>query len=226
MKLENSWGVALQEELDKPYIVDLKKFLTKERDSQVIYPKEEDVFSAFSHTPFEKVKVVIVGQDPYHGMNQAHGLSFSVPKGEKIPPSLRNIYKELKEDLGIKPPEHGNLLSWAKQGVLLLNATLTVREGEPKSHYGMGWEIFTDHVLEVLCERNDPLIFVLWGASAQEKVSRIFSKKTGQPHLILTAAHPSPLSATKFLGCKHFSKINQQLTQWNKEPIKWDLNES
>ncbi len=226
MKLEKSWHSALKDEIQKPYIVNLKNFLEEERKRGSVYPGEEQVFAAFLHTPLEKVKVVIVGQDPYHGPNQAHGLSFSVPKGEAIPPSLRNIYKELQADLGINPATHGNLSKWARQGVMLLNATLTVRAGEAKSHHGQGWEEFTDRVIEVLFKRQDPVVFVLWGASAKEKAERIFSKQPQSQHLILTSAHPSPLSARAFLGCRHFSKINEQLKKWGKTPIDWDLNDA
>jgi len=223
IKLENSWLQALKEEISLPYLQELKFFLDQESiQGATIYPPEDLVFNAFLHTPFDKVKVVVVGQDPYHGKCQAHGLSFSVLPGVKIPPSLKNIYKELIEDVKISPPTTGCLTSWADQGVLLLNATLTVREAEPKSHSGRGWERFTDKVIEKLAERDDPLIFLLWGKSAQEKVERVLAK--GNPkHLVLTAAHPSPFSATKFLGCKHFSKTNKKLLEWGKAPIDWQV---
>ncbi len=224
MKLEASWYAQLQEELQKPYINDLKKFLNEEKEKGYqIFPPEEKVFSAFSKTPFSQVKVVIVGQDPYHGTGQAHGLSFSVAKGVPIPPSLRNIYLELREDIKMPIPQHGFLERWAEQGVLLLNATLTVRSGEPKSHYGKGWERFTDAVIAKLALREDPLVFILWGRSAQEKFDQIEKIKKGE-HLILRSAHPSPFSATKFLGCRHFSKANDFLLQHGKKPIIWNLD--
>lgn len=223
MKLEKSWHEVLKEELNLPYIQELKSFLEEEKKrGATIYPPEDLVFNAFLHTPFDKVKVVIVGQDPYHGKGQAHGLSFSVLPGVTIPPSLKNIYKELIEDVKINPPKTGCLTGWADQGVLLLNATLTVREREPKSHYGRGWEHFTDKVIEKLAERKDPLVFLLWGKSAQEKVERVLAH-ANPSHLVLTAAHPSPYSATMFLGCKHFSKTNKQLIAWGKTPIDWQV---
>ncbi|MCX6991369.1 MAG: uracil-DNA glycosylase [Chlamydiae bacterium] len=222
MRLENSWNEVLKEELNLPFFKDLQTFLEEEKRHFHIYPPEDLIFNAFTHTPYDKVKVVIVGQDPYHGPGQAHGLAFSVLPGVKIPPSLKNIYKELIEDVKILPPKMGSLTSWADQGVLLLNATLTVRDGEPKSHYGRGWERFTDKVIEKLADRKDPLVFLLWGKSAQEKVERVLV--TGDPgHLILIAAHPSPFSAKNFLGCKHFSKTNEQLIAWGKSPINWQV---
>lgn len=223
MKLAASWHEVLKEELAKHYIANLKKFLAQEKaENKIIYPPEELIFNAFLHTPFDKVKVIIMGQDPYHGQGQAHGLSFSVPCGIPQPPSLKNIFKEQNQDLNISLPKEGCLSSWAKQGVLLLNATLTVRANEPKSHYGRGWEIFTDAVIAKLVERKDPLIFVLWGKSAQEKIGAILEAKTTS-HVVLTAAHPSPYSAQGFFGCRHFSKINEALRKWGKEPIHWQL---
>lgn len=221
--LPKNWLNQLSEEIEKPYISDLKNFLKREREQGLVYPSEQDVFNAFHFTPFKDVKVVIIGQDPYHGPNQAHGLSFSVEKGISPPPSLKNIYKELKTDLNIDPPCHGSLLKWAKEGVLLLNATLTVKASLAKSHHGKGWERFTDAVIEKLFAREDPIVFLLWGQSAKEKCERIFNlKKT--PHSILKAAHPSPLSAYKgFFGCKHFSKTNDFLKSWDRSPIDWDL---
>ncbi|HSW86790.1 MAG TPA: uracil-DNA glycosylase [Rhabdochlamydiaceae bacterium] len=187
-----------------------------------MYPPEPMVFHAFSHTPFANVKVVIVGQDPYHGTGQAHGLSFSVPCGMPPPPSLKNIFKELIDDVKIAPPKQGCLSCWARQGVLLLNATLTVRDGEPKSHYGKGWEQFTDAVISRLIEREDPVVFLLWGKSAQEKCHQILNKKSN--HAVLTASHPSPYSATGFFGCRHFSKANSFLEKWDKTPIDWSVD--
>lgn len=224
MKLAASWHEVLKEELAKPYIAELKNFLVQEEsENKTIYPPEDLIFNAFLHTPFEKVKVVIMGQDPYHGPGQAHGLSFSVPCGMPQPPSLKNIFKEQKEDLGIYMPKEGCLSSWAKQGVLLLNATLTVRANEPKSHYGRGWELFTNAVIAKLVEREDPLVFVLWGKSAQEKINAVLEKKTTS-HVVLTSAHPSPYSAHGFFGCRHFSQINRLLEDWGKEPINWQIS--
>lgn len=218
MKLEKSWHEHLKNEISQPYIQDLKNFLEHEKKTgKTIYPPEPLVFNAFLQTPFEKVKVVILGQDPYHGPGQAHGLSFSVLPGITPPPSLKNIYKELESDVGIPRPTHGCLISWAQQGVLLLNATLTVRAGEPRSHYGKGWERFTDAVIDVLAQRKAPLVFLLWGKSAQEKGHRVL----GTHHAVFEAAHPSPYSADRFFGCHHFSKTNEFLKKNGKEPIDW-----
>ncbi|MBS0604784.1 MAG: uracil-DNA glycosylase [Verrucomicrobia bacterium] len=225
MKLESSWHRELEAEIEQPYIAGLKDFVAKQKlEGKVVYPPESLIFNAFLHTPFDKVKVVIIGQDPYHGPGQAHGLCFSVPCGIPVPPSLKNIYLELEQDLGIPPPKDGCLSSWAKQGVLLLNATLTVRAGEPKSHYGLGWERFTDAVVRRLIKREDPIVFVLWGKSAQEKLEHILQdQKTA--HAVLTAPHPSPFSAySGFFGCRHFSKINAFLEKWGKTPIDWRLS--
>lgn len=220
-QLEESWKTILSTEWPKEYLKKLSDFLARERASFPVYPPKKDVFSAFNYTPFDRVKVVIIGQDPYHGPNQAHGLSFSVPEGVNLPPSLKNIYKELYDDLGIKPSDQGSLVPWARQGVLLLNATLTVRENQAKSHYGQGWEQFTDVVVSRLCDRKDPVIFVLWGKSAQDKCRHIL-QATRNRHFVLTAPHPSPLSAyAGFFGCRHFSKINDLLKKQGKEPINW-----
>jgi uracil-DNA glycosylase len=222
MTLPKNWHAQLKEEIAQPYIQELKAFLEREKASKkVVYPPEPLVFHAFTSTPFEEVKVVIMGQDPYHGPGQAHGLSFSVPCGIRQPPSLQNIFKEIEADLGIPPPESGCLSGWAKQGVLLLNATLTVRAGEPRSHYGKGWERFTDAVIAKLVERKGPLVFLLWGKSAQEKCAHLLQYK--QPsHLVLTAAHPSPYSVHQgFFGCRHFSKANAHLEKWGTSPIAW-----
>lgn len=223
MKLEKSWYKFLAGEVSQPYVQNLKEFLNNEQQQGMItFPPDPLVFAAFRETPLAEVKVVIVGQDPYHGTGQAEGLSFSVPLGMTPPPSLKNIYKELQNDLGIPPKEHGSLLGWARQGVLLLNATLTVRRGEPRSHYGKGWERFTDAVIQRLYEKEDPIVFILWGKSAQEKVAHVREHVVGKkPHLILTAAHPSPYSATQFFGCRHFSKANQFLQSVGKKPIDW-----
>lgn len=223
--MESSWLEVLKEEFDKPYTRALESFLASEYQSgKTVYPPFERVFEAFCHTPFSDVKVVIMGQDPYHGPNQAHGLSFSVQKGVAIPPSLQNIYREIESDLHIKPPKHGSLVGWAKQGVLLLNATLTVRASEPKSHFKRGWETFTDKVAEKLVERRDPIVFMLWGKSAWEKFAA-FGKK-GEHHLFLTSPHPSPLSAhAGFFGNHHFSRANEFLKGAGKEPIDWSLKD-
>lgn len=221
-ELEKSWNKALAAELALPYIAQLAAFVERERASAPVYPPKELVFNAFLKTPFEQVKVVIMGQDPYHGPGQAHGLSFSVPKGVALPPSLQNIFKEIASDIAIPPPDHGCLTKWAEQGVLLLNATLTVRQGEPMSHHSRGWERFTDAVIAKLSTRLDPIIFVLWGKSAQEKC-RFLKAQSNSPHHILTAAHPSPFSCQGFFGCRHFSQINSLLLKQGKQPIDWGL---
>lgn len=224
MKMEKSWRDRLEKEISLPYIQELKKFLEEEKNAGLlIYPPEEKIFQAFLETPFDQVKVVIVGQDPYHGKGQAHGLSFSVePDVKPLPPSLKNIFKEMSTDLKIPTPTSGCLSSWAKQGVFLLNATLTVRDGHPKSHFGRGWERFTDAVIRSLAERSDPIVFLLWGKSAQEKGAKILA--INHHHLVLQAAHPSPFSVTGFLGCRHFSKANEFLIQKGKTPISWELS--
>lgn len=221
--LEPSWRIHLGQEFEKPYMQSLKKFLQEEKKAgKVIYPKGSQIFNAFSLTPFDEVKVVILGQDPYHGPNQAHGLCFSVLPGEKIPPSLRNIYKELKQDLNIEPVTHGYLESWAKQGILLLNSVLTVEQSQAGSHQNKGWEQFTDKVIQILNDRQDPIIFVLWGSYAWKKGQYIDDKK----HIILKSAHPSPLSASRgFLGNQHFSQINDFLVKNGHSAINWQLPE-
>lgn len=224
-EMEPSWKVALASELSKPYVLQLAAFIERERAGTVpIYPPKELVFNAFWSTPFDQVKVVIVGQDPYHGPGQAHGLCFSVTEGIPLPPSLKNIYKELQDDLGVTPANHGCLIKWARQGVLLLNATLTVRQKEPMSHHGQGWETFTDAAIAALAGRSDPVIFVLWGKSAQDKCQHLPLWGQHREHPILTAPHPSPFSAhTGFFGCRHFSKINESLVKMGKTPITWSL---
>ena len=217
MKLEKSWRERLLEEIEKPYIAELKQFLAVEYQKHQVFPPENLVFNAFLQTPYDQVRVVIVGQDPYHGSGQAHGLSFSVPPGVALPPSLKNIYKEVESDLGCSAPKSGCLLPWARQGVLLLNATLTVRAGEPKSHYGHGWERFTDAAIDLLARKEDPIVFLLWGKSAQEKCARV----KGTHHAVFEAAHPSPYSVEGFFGCRHFSKANQFLQRVDKAPIVW-----
>ncbi len=224
--LEPSWQLKLKEELQKPYILELAAFITKEYETAPvpIYPPQALIFNAFYQTPFEEVKVLLIGQDPYHGPGQAHGLSFSVPKGIKPPPSLQNIFKELETDVHIPKPRTGCLIPWAQQGVMLLNATLTVRQGEPMSHHGKGWERFTDAVMCKLVERKDPVIFVLWGKSAQDKCRLLPEAGKLSHHFILKAAHPSPYSANHgFFGCHHFSKINALLQQQGKKAIDWSL---
>ncbi len=226
--LNEEWLEQLHDEFDKDYMVSLAQHVAHDRTLETpVYPPGKLVFNALQHTPFSKVKVVIMGQDPYHGPNQAHGLSFSVPHGTAIPPSLRNIYKELHTDLGISPASHGELSSWAKQGVLLLNATLTVKEGQAKSHHGLGWERFTDAIVAKLCARSKPVIFVLWGRSAREKCEKIIKPTEATQHIIFSAPHPSPLSAyAGFFACRHFSKTNNSLIQNGETPIDWSLPEN
>lgn len=220
-QIDPSWAEALKEEWSKDYLKELAHFVAQERKNGPVYPAKENVFSAFNETPYEATNVVIMGQDPYHGPGQAHGLSFSVLPGVRQPPSLKNIFKELEEDCKIPFSDRGYLIGWAKQGVLLLNATLTVREKSPGSHQGKGWEKFTDAVVEALCRRKDPVIFVLWGKYAQEKCRDIISKSK-ERHYVLSAAHPSPYSAySGFFGCHHFSKINDLLKRQGKQPIDW-----
>lgn len=220
VQIHDTWFSVLEEEFEKPYFQQLKEFLKAERKQFVVYPPGSLIFQAFNCTPFHEVKVVLIGQDPYHGPGQAEGLSFSVPRGIKPPPSLINIFKEMKNDLGLEPPSHGHLGAWSLQGVLLLNAVLTVRAGQPGSHRGKGWEQFTDQVIQVLSEQREHLVFFLWGKYAQEKASLIDETK----HLVLRAAHPSPYSAASgFFGCKHFSKANAFLIQHGISPINWKI---
>ncbi len=222
MNIEAGWKKALEEELKKPYMRQLSAFVQQERGQGSVYPPAEQVFAAFTETPFSRVKAVVVGQDPYHGAGQAHGLCFSVQKGVRPPPSLKNIFKELESDVGAVVPAHGCLQRWAEEGVLMLNALLTVREGSPMSHAGRGWEQFTDAVIRVLAEREDPLVFLLWGKAAKEKCDAVL--KDRPQHLILTAPHPSPYSAhSGFFGCRHFSKANEFLQSRGKPPIVWAL---
>lgn len=223
MPLSNakSWKPYLEHELEQPYMLKLKEFLRQEKDDQkIIYPHSSHWFHALEATPIEQVKVVILGQDPYHQPHQAHGLCFSVQPDVQIPPSLRNIYKELQQDLNIQPALHGCLDDWAKQGVLLLNSVLTVEYDRPNSHQGKGWEIFTDQIIHTVAEHHDHIVFMLWGAYAQKKGACIDPHK----HLVLKAPHPSPLSAHRgFLGCGHFSKANLYLKQHNISTIDWVL---
>lgn len=220
VNIGNEWDSILAPEFEKPYYKKLRAFLKNEYSEQTIYPDMHDIFNALKYTSYSDVKAVIIGQDPYHGKGQAHGLCFSVKKGVAPPPSLVNIFKELNSDLGLPAPNHGELTDWAKNGVLLLNNALTVREASPNSHKGMGWEIFTDSVITALNERETPIVFILWGANAKAKASLI----TNSRHLKLTAAHPSPLSAYNgFFGCKHFSKTNEFLIKNDIPPIDWQI---
>jgi uracil-DNA glycosylase len=220
--LKNDWADLLKGEFDKPYYLQLREFLKEEYQNETIYPNMNDIFNALNYTPYEDVKVVLLGQDPYHGPNQAHGLSFSVKPGVKIPPSLRNMYKEMKEDIGCDIPEDGYLKKWADQGVLLLNTVLTVRSGQAHSHKGKGWEIFTDRVISLINERKKPVVFMLWGKPAQSKLKRIDTDK----HYIITSPHPSPLSANRgYFGSKPYSKANQLLKEWNEGEIDWCLKD-
>lgn len=222
VNIGNTWDIILKDEWSMSYYQALRSFLAIEYKTHTIFPPMNDIFNAFKLCPYENVKVVILGQDPYHEINQAHGLAFSVKKGVEIPPSLKNIYKELANDVEFVAPKHGFLESWAKQGVFLLNTTLTVREGHAASHKGHGWETFTDHVISKLNEREDPIVFILWGGNARSKAQLIDKSK----HLVLESPHPSPLSAyAGFFGCKHFSKANSFLTAHNKTPIDWNIND-
>ena len=220
--LPDSWKKPLEQVCTHPEIDKLIQFLQeREAAGATIYPAKKNIFSALQATPFDRVSVVIVGQDPYHGPGQAHGLSFSVPEGVPIPPSLRNIFKELHADIGMPIPKNGTLTGWAHQGVLLLNALLTVEDGTPAAHANKGWEFFTDAVIEALLKREHPTVFMLWGAYAQKKFYNLHAHIDPQRHLILQSAHPSPLSATKFLGCKHFSQANTFLKQHGLPEITW-----
>ena len=228
VKLHESWRAPLAGEFAEPYMQSLKQFLLAEKTAgKRIFPKGSEYFRALDLTPLESVRVVILGQDPYHGPGQAHGLCFSVRPGVRPPPSLVNIYKELQTDLGLVPPRHGFLEHWAKQGVLLLNSVLTVENGQAASHRGRGWERFTDAVIARVNARTDPVVFLLWGSYAQKKAAFVDSVEKGGPHLVLKAAHPSPLSAhSGFFGCKHFSKTNAFLESRGLPPIDWTLPSS
>lgn len=222
IKLHPSWKAHLVPEFSKEYMHKLKDFLTQQYESKkIIYPQKNEYFAALDHTAFDKVKVVILGQDPYHGPNQAHGFCFSVQKGIEPPPSLKNIYKELEADLNIKAPQHGCLVKWADQGVLLLNSVLTVEASKAASHEGQGWEKFTDAIIDVLNRERENIVFVLWGTYAQKKGALIDRKK----HMVISSPHPSPLSSYRgFFGSKPFSKINHYLEEHQIHPIDWDLN--
>ena len=224
VKLGNDWDEILENEFKKDYYLKIREFLKTEYSSKIIYPPMFDIFNALRYTSFESTRVVILGQDPYHEPGQAHGLSFSVKKGIKIPPSLVNIYKELKTDIGMEIPNHGELTSWAKQGVLLLNATLTVRQGLANSHQNIGWSIFTDNIIKALNESSKPVVFILWGGNARSKKKYISNPN----HLIIESAHPSPLSAYNgFFGSRPFSRTNEFLSKNGFEPINWNsINEN
>lgn len=220
IRLNNDWDELLKDEFNKEYYLKLRDFLKTEYSTKTIFPNMYNIYDALKHTSYNETKVLILGQDPYHGENQAHGLAFSVQPNVAIPPSLLNMYKELNSDLGCFIPDNGYLIPWADQGVLLLNTALTVRAHEANSHKDKGWEIFTDKIIQLLNERKDPVIFVLWGANARKKKAFIDSSR----HYILEAPHPSPLSAHRgFFGCKHFSKINQILNSVGKVPINWQI---
>lgn len=223
---KTSWNTLLKDEFQKPYFQKLLESLDQEQKNGFrVYPPEPLIFNAFIHTPYEKVKVVIMGQDPYHGPGQAHGLSFSVPKDVPIPPSLKNIYKELVSDIGVPFPRHGSLISWADQGVLLLNAALTVRENSPATRAHQLWGHFTDAVISLLAKSEQPIVFVLWGNHAQKKCEHLLVENANRDHLVLQSPHPSPLSARRgFFGCRHFSKINAFLKKHHCEPIDWTIS--
>ena len=221
VNIGNDWDEILKGEFDKEYYLNLREFLKKEYKTKTIYPNMHDIFSALKFTPYNEVNAVILGQDPYHGEGQAHGLCFSVQKGVQKPPSLVNIFKEIQSETGITPPNHGYLLDWTKQGVLLLNTVLTVRAGQANSHKGKGWEVFTDRVIELLNLRDDPIVFLLWGANARSKKNII----TNPNHLILECPHPSPLSANNgFFGCNHFISANEFLENYGKS-IDWAIKD-
>lgn len=218
--LKNDWNEILKDEFQKEYYLKLRKFLVAEYRAKTIYPDCKDIFNALHYTSFKDVKVVILGQDPYHGPNQAHGLSFSVQPGITPPPSLKNIYKELKADLDIDAPDHGYLKKWAQEGVLLLNTVLTVQASKPNSHKNMGWENLTDHIISCIDKKSDPVVFILWGRNAQMKKSLISDNR----HLIIESPHPSPFSANKgFFGSRPFSRTNEFLVSNNLKPIDWNL---
>lgn len=220
VSLGNSWDKLLEDEFKKDYYLKLREFLKEEYSTKTIYPHMNNIFNALKLTSYEDVKVVILGQDPYHGPNQAHGLAFSVTEGVKAPPSLVNIYKELNRSLGLYIPNNGNLEKWAKNGVLLLNTSLTVREASPNSHQNIGWEIFTDHIIKLLNDREKPVIFMLWGNNAKNKSWLIDNPR----HHILTSVHPSPLSANRgFIGCDHFKTANEILISEGQSPIDWQI---
>ena len=218
--IESSWYEVLKQEFEEPYFYEIKSFLIQEKRQYIVYPPSQLIFNAFNLTPFDKVKVVILGQDPYHNVGQAHGLAFSVPNGIMPPPSLKNIFKELQSDIGMPIPTNGNLESWAREGVLLLNSCLTVRANNPASHQGIGWQRFTDAAINALSKKKEHIVFLLWGNYAIAKEKLIDTRK----HLVLKTVHPSPLSANRgFFGCRHFSQTNTYLSSNGISPIKWDV---
>lgn len=218
--INQDWDEVLASEFEKPYFKELWENVETEYARGTVYPSKENIFNALSYTPYHNVRVLLLGQDPYHGPGQAHGMAFSVQPGTAFPPSLQNIFKELGQDVGMPYPDTGCLIPWAEQGVLLLNTVLTVRESEPNSHKKLGWTTFTDAIISKLNEREEPVIFLLWGANAREKLPLI----TGHQHFVLSTVHPSPLSASRgFFGCKHFSKTNTILKRLGQEPIRWEL---
>lgn len=218
--IESSWYEVLKQEFEEPYFYEIKSFLIQEKRQYIVYPPSQLIFNAFNLTPFDKVKVVILGQDPYHNVGQAHGLAFSVPNGIMPPPSLKNIFKELQSDIGMPIPTNGNLESWAREGVLLLNSCLTVRANNPASHQGISWQRFTDAAINALSEKKEHIVFLLWGNYAIAKEKLIDTRK----HLVLKTVHPSPLSANRgFFGCRHFSQTNTYLSSNGISPIKWDV---
>ena len=219
VKIEKSWKNELRDEFLSPYFLQIKENLINAKKNEVVFPPSELIFNAFNITPFDEVKVVILGQDPYHGVNQAMGLSFSVPKGVKIPPSLINIFKELQMEFGYEIPKNGDLTNWAKQGVLLLNSSLSVAANKPNSHSKFGWQIFTDSVIKILSQKRQNLVFMLWGNYAKAKANLIDENR----HLVLKAAHPSPLAGGAFFGCNHFKKCNEYLKLHGKNEIDWRI---
>ncbi len=220
VNIGNDWDALLEGEFKKEYYLKLREFLKAEYSTKTVYPPMFDIFNALKYTAFKQTKVVILGQDPYHGPGQAHGLCFSVREGIKFPPSLQNIFKELQDEYGFQPPKSGELTAWARQGVLLLNTTLTVRQGTPQSHKGQGWEILTDRIISLLNQKEEPVVFLLWGANAWAKKPLIKNPK----HIVLECAHPSPLSAYRgFFGCNHFKKANEYLEKNGIDPIDWRL---
>lgn len=220
INIGNDWDELLKPEFEKEYYQKLRSFLVNEYKTQTIYPNMNDIFSALKLSSYKDTKVLLLGQDPYHGEGQAHGLAFSVKPGITPPPSLKNMYKEIENELGIKPPNNGYLVSWAKQGILMINTVLTVREGQPNSHKGQGWEIFTDRIIELLNEKDSPVIFILWGNNAKSKKKLITNKK----HFIIEGVHPSPLSASRgFFGCGHFKKVNEILKSLGEKEIDWSI---
>lgn len=222
IKFKNDWQKLLEDEMEKEYFSSLMKFIEEEYKTKTIYPEKENIFNALDYTSYRDTKVVILGQDPYHGPNQAYGLAFSVKPGVKVPPSLRNIYKELKDDLGCSIPNHGSLVKWAKEGVLLLNASFTVRAGEANSHNKVGWEKFTHRIINLLNQREDPIVFILWGNNAIKNEELI----TNPHHHIIKSFHPSPLSASRgFFGTKPFSRTNEFLKSIGKKPINWQIED-